>query len=224
MDNLIRKYYNDLAENYDDDRFNNSYGSFIHEQECTLLNRLIPSDSEERVLDLACGTGRLTAFATDGSDFSENMIRIAEKRFPNKFFRVEDAANSGWPNEQFKTVFSFHMFMHLNKEKSKAIFDSIHRIVKKGGTFIFDFPSHKRRALSLRRQKGWHGNNTMTIKEVKELLGPSWEVRTIEGILFLPIHRFPKSLRAKLTRLDTFLCNSLLKEFASYIVIEAVKK
>lgn len=224
MSSEIKKYYNDLANEYDEDRFNNSYGKFIHSQESRILSRLIPKDPELRILDLACGTGRLTSFATDGSDLSENMIRFAEKLYPEKFFRVEDAVNSGWKNETFDIVYSFHMFMHLDQQKTVEIFNSVKRILKPGGHFIFDFPSTKRRSLSLRNQKGWHGNNTMTTKDALNLLGSDWTRLSSQGILFFPIHRFPKGIRPAFLKLDNTLCNSFAKEYASYTVLEVQKR
>ncbi len=220
----IRKYYNDLAYTYDEDRFNNTYGKYIHQQETLILQKLIKHSDDSRILDLACGTGRLSNFATDGSDLCENMINIAEKKYPNKIFRVEDATKSGWPENTFQTVFSFHMFMHLDIDKTSEMFQSISRLLKSGGRLIFDVPSSQRRKLSFRKQDGWHGNNAFTKKQILSLLGDEWELLSSEGILFFPIHRIPKKVRRYFSAMDSFFCSSFLKDFASYTVYEVQKK
>lgn len=220
----IKEYYNNLAATYDDNRFANSYGRYIHTQEVSLLSKIIPQDSGLRVLDIACGTGRLTSFATDGSDIAENMIAIAQENFPDKQFQVADATNLDYPDNSFDIIYSFHFFMHLDHEVTQAIFAEVLRILKPGGRFIFDFPSATRRTLSTRRQKGWHGNNILTTKKCTALLGNAWKTVSTTGILFLPIHRVPKKLRPLFTNFDSLLCKSPLKELASYITIEVEKK
>jgi len=52
-------YYNQLAGRYDDERFANSYGAYIHAQERRLLQCWLAPITHGKILDLACGTGRL---------------------------------------------------------------------------------------------------------------------------------------------------------------------
>ncbi len=46
-DNKVYKYYEDLAESYDTDRFNHSYGQYIHKQEFQVLNKLLKKPIEK---------------------------------------------------------------------------------------------------------------------------------------------------------------------------------
>ena len=75
----IIEYYNQLASEYDENRFGNSYGQFIDFQERRILNKIFKNQSG-KILDLACGSGRLTNFATSGADASEEMLKIAQKK------------------------------------------------------------------------------------------------------------------------------------------------
>jgi ubiquinone/menaquinone biosynthesis C-methylase UbiE len=63
IDRAMIQYYDRLARTYDAERFGNSYGKFIDAQERATLARLLPLEAGS-VLDLGCGTGRLTGFAT----------------------------------------------------------------------------------------------------------------------------------------------------------------
>ena len=66
----VRAYYDGIAARYDESRFGNSYGRYLDAQERPLLRRWLPAVPGARVLDLACGTGRLLEFASLGVDAS----------------------------------------------------------------------------------------------------------------------------------------------------------
>ena len=60
----VVEYYNDLSERYDLDRFDNSYGAYVDAQERRILRRWLAPMGQGKILDLACGTGRLLDLAT----------------------------------------------------------------------------------------------------------------------------------------------------------------
>lgn len=224
MDKAIYEYYEKLAPTYDQSRFGNSYGKYIHEQEISILKKLNLKAEDKRVLDLACGTGRLLEFATHGADFSLSMIEQAKHKYPEKNLVVRDADNTGFQGDFFDDVFSFHLLMHLDPHKTDRIFEEVHWILKKGGRFIVDIPSKKRRDLVNHRQDSWHGSNAFSIKEVKKMTETNWKVSSVHGVLFLPIHRFPVFLRKAMMYLDNLLCRSFLKEYSSYLIFVLEKK
>ena len=90
--NQIVTYYNELANDYDENRFKNSYGNYIDKQERGILNILL--NKKENILDLACGTGRLSNYATSGVDASVNMVEIARKKYPEKAKLIVSYAES----------------------------------------------------------------------------------------------------------------------------------
>lgn len=78
MEKDIKEYYNKLASKYDQSRFANSYGKFIHIQEKRILTKYLGQLQNQKNLDLACGTGRFLNFASHGIDASEEMIKQAK--------------------------------------------------------------------------------------------------------------------------------------------------
>lgn len=219
----ILSYYDQLAPTYDEHRFGNTYGQFIHRQEQALLKRLL-SSRQGPVLDVGCGTGRLLDFATHGVDISPNMVEVAQQKFPDKSLQISDGDAMPFDASLFNTLFSFHVVMHLNVQKTHALLTDAHRVLKPGGRFIFDFPSGKRRQLTRTEQPDWHGANELTLSDIRELSSTQWKVRSVTGILFLPIHRFPKAMRMLLVKPDQWLNRSPFKEYASYLAIELEKQ
>ncbi len=218
--NHIVDYYEKLAESYDKNRFDNTYGKFIDKQERILLNRLLTNENEE-ILDLACGSGRLLNYAKYGIDASAKMIEIAEQKYKDKSIFIADAENTPFESGSIDTIISFHFFMHLDNEKIKRILAECHRILRNNGRIIFDVPSKKRRNLFKYKTGEWHGAYSTTFDEFKFKEG--FRIKRTGGILFFPIHRFPKFIRNMLVKTDLFLANSLLKEYSSYLLIELIK-
>lgn len=217
MNTKIHKYYNDLAAEYDNDRFNNTYGTFIHTQEKKILSKWL--NPQRTILDIACGTGRFLEFATHGIDISENMLLEASKKYPEKILENQDIENLNYVNGAFDDAFSFHLMMHLEKEQLPNILKSVSSIVKTNGLFIFDIPSKKRRKLFNYKSKGWHGSNALTVKSLQSMLENDWTLETYYGIAFFPIHRIPKRLRKYFIYIDPLLCKSWIKEWSSHLII-----
>jgi ubiquinone/menaquinone biosynthesis C-methylase UbiE len=220
MDEII-DYYNKLAESYDENRFGNSYGRFIDKQERIILTRFI--DKNKVVVDLACGTGRLLDFATIGIDASKEMLEVSQKKFFDKTLLLSDAQSLPLEDNSVDTLFSFHFFMHLSEGKMKRILNECNRVLKKNGQLIFDIPSKKRRNLFQHKVENWHGAQSFTKAEVKSL-HLDFVYKKMAGIVFLPIHRFPKFSRNFFTKLDLLVGNIFFKEYASYLIVVLEKK
>jgi ubiquinone/menaquinone biosynthesis C-methylase UbiE len=221
--NELVSYYETLAATYDENRFNNTYGQFIDKQERKILDKLLRNNQgQEQILDLACGSGRLLAYATHGVDASPAMIEIAQQKFKHKKLSVSDAAHTGLEENSIDAIISFHFFMHLNQSSIDAILTECSRVLKSDGRIIFDIPSKKRRKLLNIHPRGWHGAFSASFAELSQ--HPNFTLQQRAGILFLPIHRFPPVIRKLLIPLDSFLANSFLKEYSSYLVVELKKK
>lgn len=219
MDKII-DYYDNLAVLYDENRFNNEYGKFIDKQERMLLDKLL-NDCDELVLDLACGTGRLLNYASIGVDASSKMIEITQQKFTDKSIYLADAENTPLETNSIDTIICFHCFMHLNQEKINKILEECHRILKPNGRIIFDVPSKKRRKALNFKSDGWHGTFSISFEELKR--NSHFKLNRTFGLLFFPIHRFPKITRNALVKIDLLIANSFLKEYSSYLVIEFKK-
>jgi trans-aconitate methyltransferase len=96
--------------------------------------------SSDRVLDVGCGDGRITAEIArrvpdgdvTGVDASANMIELASQRIgPNLHFEVADARSLPF-NHEFDLVVSFNA-LHWIHEQDLAL-ASIHKSLKSGGS------------------------------------------------------------------------------------------
>jgi ubiquinone/menaquinone biosynthesis C-methylase UbiE len=219
--NEIVNYYDNLAESYDENRFGNPYGKFIDKQERKLLDRLL-TNSDEVILDLACGSGRLLNYANNGIDASPKMIELSKQKFNNKNLYVSYAEKTLFKSSSVDTIICFHLFMHLDQFQINKILEECNRILNKNGRIIFDVPSKKRRDLVNFKSSQWHGAYSTSLAELK--INPLFSLNRSYGLLFFPIHRFPKFVRKFLVKIDLFIANSFLKEYSSYLIIEFKKK
>lgn len=220
----VVEYYDIIADKYDESRFNNSYGRFIDAEERKILNQLIDVDQNSLRLEMACGTGRLTNYATHGLDASNEMLNIARKRYDNIEFRHASATETGYDDACFDIVYSFHLLMHLDKQTIRDIFEESNRILKPNGRFIVDIPSAERRNLLHHKQTSWHGATHLSKQELSDIAGDKFTLNRSFGIMMLPVHHLPESIRRMLQTLDYALANGWLKKYASYVVYEFVKK
>ena len=215
----ILAYYDQLASKYDEDRFENTYGNYLDKQEWSLLKKWLSNHPPKAILDLGCGTGRLLGFAKTGVDFSQNMLSKAQEKYPDHHLSQSDISSLPFADHSFEVVYSMHVFMHLDQKTIEQTLAEVHRVLKKEGLFIFDFPNLKRRKVIQYNKEGWHGNTAMDLKIIATLLGQQWEIQKSSGFLLFPIHRFPNWMRKYLQPLDSILCNTFMKHFASYYCV-----
>lgn len=121
MNPAMRRYYDVRAEEYDEwwqdaGRFTERDRSGWHEDVaalCAAVAALPPA----RTLDLACGTGFLTAHlrgAVTGLDQSPKMLEVARRRLPEAELVAGDALAPPFAPGGFDRVFSGHFYGHLD--------------------------------------------------------------------------------------------------------------
>jgi trans-aconitate 2-methyltransferase len=107
-----------------------------------VLERLSPR-AGERILDIGCGTGRLTseimrragATTVVGTDLSGAMVTEAHARYSGGIeFAQADATRLPFPDETFDAVFSTATF-HWIKDHDR-LFVEIHRVLTPGGRLV----------------------------------------------------------------------------------------
>jgi ubiquinone/menaquinone biosynthesis C-methylase UbiE len=220
----IRDYYDALAPTYDHDRFANSYGRYVDGMERGLLRAWLRGRAPEMVVDLACGTGRLLDFAMTGVDLSPAMLGRAREKWPDRRLVQADAAHTGLPSAGFDAATCFHLLMHLDAAACAAVFRESARLVKPGGSLIFDVPSAPRRRLSRRPASGWHGDNAASLADVRQWAGDAWRLARWRGIVSLPIHRVPPRWRKGFGGLDALVGRTPLARWSSYYVCELERR
>jgi trans-aconitate methyltransferase len=103
---------------------------------------LLDTKPGERILDLGCGTGHLTAQIAEagahvvGVDRSPEMIRQAKERYPSLRFEVMDAREIAL-NENFDAVFSNATLHWINEPKRVIV--RIKNLLRSGGRFVAEF-------------------------------------------------------------------------------------
>jgi ubiquinone/menaquinone biosynthesis C-methylase UbiE len=220
MSMTVIKYYDELANNYDYSRFENSYGRYIDFTERTILDAWIANADRKTNIDFGCGTGRFLDFAMTGVDASPNMLQVAAEKFPDR--SLVQANLTEIPNSLngFKIGICFHVLMHLDHTEIGRFLSCAFNTISPGGKLILDLLSAPRRQLIRHTNQGWHGNTAFSIKEFNLLCQPYWKITQWRGIILIPIHRIPSFLRPFFVKVDSLLCQTFLARFASYYLLE----
>lgn len=106
------------------------------------LLELLQPRAGERILDVGCGTGQLTAdiarsgAQVTGLDNSADMLAEARANYPELSFVLADATNFRF-DEPFDAVFS-NAALHWVKDHNAAA-ESIARALRPGGRFVVEF-------------------------------------------------------------------------------------
>jgi trans-aconitate methyltransferase len=130
----------DKTANWDAQLYDEKH-SFVWKMAAGLLE-MLEAKPEERILDVGCGTGHLTAkIAANGAqvtgiDRSGEMIQQARAAYPALRFEVMDAREIKFA-EKFDAVFS-NATLHWIKEPERAV-EGIARVLRLGGRFVAEF-------------------------------------------------------------------------------------
>lgn len=122
-------------------------GFEYHAELMPILARLVlgalPPGAE--VLDLCCGTGRVSqtlverGFALTGVDISPEMIRYARELVPGALFEVQDARDFRLMGRFDVVVSVFESLNHIMVTSELGrVFERVRRHLKPGGRFVFD--------------------------------------------------------------------------------------
>jgi len=142
---LAKETYNTIALSYHQMRtVNRTSGWFYNEYlEMPTTLKMLGNTKGKKVLDLGCGTGLYTRILkrmgakVKAIDISKNMVEIARKEVPNAEFKVGSATKLPYKNEFFDIVVSPLMIEYLSILQWNKALKEVHRVLKKGGYFIF---------------------------------------------------------------------------------------
>jgi len=141
MEKEAFKFSGEDAVNYD-----HYLGPILFEPYAIDLMSKIDTAPITAVLEIACGTGRVTRHLRDrfdnavtitATDISADMITVAEGKVTNGLvaFKVEDAQQLSFADNTFDLVVCQFGLMFL-PDKKKGIREAL-RVLKPGGTFMF---------------------------------------------------------------------------------------
>jgi trans-aconitate methyltransferase len=146
-----------MADAWDSSLYDDRH-SFVWKKVGDLVDLLAPKPGE-RILDLGCGTGHLTAqiaargAVTTGLDASVSMIAQARQNYPKLKFALGDASSFRF-DEPFDAVFS-NAALHWIPDAAGVI-ESVARALKPDGRFVLEM--------------GGKGNIARIVKALSEVL------------------------------------------------------
>jgi SAM-dependent methyltransferase len=147
-----------VAAGYDDQRFGSPSGAWVSEREIATITRLLPAGG--RVLDLGCGTGRLSQRLTATGrdvvllDASDAMLARAVPVVGAPAV-LADAFELPFAPGSFDAVVALRVAFHFSD--LGALVRSVAPILRPGGRFVFDTYRWTPRALVALGAKRWGG-------------------------------------------------------------------
>ncbi len=178
----------DIAKTFDEERNEFLYQKYKHQFEAKILTKSIKNLKNPKVLDVACGTGRMlpVIFEANGDaeyfglDTSNAMTSLLNKKADSigkkerTHVIIGDAAKMPFENNTFDVVFTYHLLWHLPLEEQKRIIKEMLRVCKKGGIVIFDTLN---KDFIWERMKNFFGRKKtkdiykISINEIKGIIG-----------------------------------------------------
>ena len=124
------------AEGYDEERFGDPWGRFYRAREERAITRALQYlPRRGRILDVACGTGRVTALLAKsgfdevtGTDVSPAMLVVAKRRLPQAEFFQGDATHLPVEDGSYDAVSCVGLLMHLDASTRLAALQELARI------------------------------------------------------------------------------------------------
>lgn len=210
-----RDYYSepDVALDYDRWRFAGPGGQYVDRSErhavLELLRDLPPS---ARILDLPTGTGRVAEALADAgwsvvvADASLPMLALTARRVSSLRGSVAlDATATSFRSGSFDAVLSVRFYFHF-RDVSPLLAEA-HRLLKPGGTFVFDTIRWSPRAIPGPMQR-WLGGRvwcagTEAVAGMLERAGFTLaESRSLFALPSLVYRRLPAPLIRALSRIE----------------------
>ncbi len=128
-----------MSNRWDSDLYEESH-SFVHEYGADVVGLLAP-EAGERILDLGCGTGHLTAEIAEagaevvGVDSAADMISQAREAYPDLEFVEADARDL--PDlGTFDAVFSNAALHWIPEGDQSTVAEEVRELLRSGGRFV----------------------------------------------------------------------------------------
>lgn len=156
-------------------QYPSAYGSRWRERrEAACLRRLLATvPRASRVLDLPCGTGRLTPLLAErdllivGADSSPKMVELAAINWQHRRadypatadarFEVRQGANTGYTDGEFDAIVCNRLFHHFRESEVRVSVLREFRRICQGSIFVSYFDAFSLDALRFRLRHWWRG-------------------------------------------------------------------
>lgn len=136
------KYYQQkkVTGTYDSQREKNKYRRRKRGVELKYFLDLLDKKKEERVLELGCSSGFLTAHLgkITAIDTSIKMLEIARSKNSQAKCIPGDMFDLKFKNNSFDKVVTMRVWNHLNEKDLRRAVREVKRVLKKNGKLIFD--------------------------------------------------------------------------------------
>jgi len=139
-----KEYYSDpkIVKKYENLRFINFGGQFVNLSECKIINDF--NLNNKTVLDLPCGTGRLSikilekypASKITCGDYSKEMLKTAFERLRNKVKYIEVDFFNNHIKEKYDFLFNYRFVFHYSD--INTLFNQFGKLTNKKGFLVFD--------------------------------------------------------------------------------------
>ncbi|WP_448556687.1 class I SAM-dependent methyltransferase [Thalassotalea montiporae] len=129
--------YDKIAEHWNGSNFNRHNGIEQHKRAINFSN------CNGKAIDIGCGSsGRIIellldkGFEVEGLDYSEEMLKLAERRHPDLTFHHADICE--WqPPHKYDFISAWDSIWHVPLEAQSAVLDKLLNSLSAGGVIIF---------------------------------------------------------------------------------------
>tara|TARA_Y100000034_G_C6874879_1_gene399930 strand:+ start:74 stop:799 length:726 start_codon:yes stop_codon:yes gene_type:complete len=180
----------DIAKTFDNKRNIYSFQKYKHKIESNFLKKAILGISSKniKILDIACGTGRMLPevfsvrkdieyFGVDSSKEMTNLLKEKAKKInieKRVKIKIADASKLPFKDNEFDLVYTYHLLWHIPKENQEKIIKEMFRVTKKNGIIIFDVLNKNfiyekiKKFLKIKKTEGIH---KLSISDIKKIIG-----------------------------------------------------
>lgn len=109
------------------------------------LSRFVPNMGEARLLDFACGTGRVLAFlehrfgAATGIDVSSSMLMVAKQQLHSSDLHCTDITRTTeFDDRRYEAITAFRFFPNAEPDLRSAVMAKLSLMLSRDGVVIFN--------------------------------------------------------------------------------------
>jgi SAM-dependent methyltransferase len=106
---------------------------------------LVRASGNERVADLGCGPGHVTAhlrglgLAMSGIDLSPSMVEVARRAYPGVPFDEGSMSDLDWADGALGGIVAWYSIIHIPPDELPALFAEFRRVLAPGGYVLLAF-------------------------------------------------------------------------------------